>query len=96
MRKPIQERQDSGRILNQAACFIKNAQYQEAIVTLEQGLTVDPNNKPMWESIFACNLELKRPDKAIEALDHIWKPCIEAFVLTPEMVVIGFYWPQLS
>jgi len=40
--KPIQECQGSSSILDQAACFIENAPYQQAIVTLEQRLTMTP------------------------------------------------------
>jgi len=40
-------------------------------MTLEQGLLLEPNNKDLLEQLVSCNIELKRPGGALQALDRI-------------------------
>lgn len=60
-----------GRFLDEAANLMRKSRFNEAIDTLERGLSVEPDNMAAWEQVAACNLELRQPKKAIEALDHI-------------------------
>ncbi|MHA1479862.1 MAG: tetratricopeptide repeat protein [Candidatus Thorarchaeota archaeon] len=60
-----------GHILNHASKLMADSQYSDAINELELGVSIDPNNKSIWERVVICNLELKRPKKAIEALNRI-------------------------
>ncbi|MHA1576961.1 MAG: hypothetical protein ACTSU3_06335, partial [Candidatus Thorarchaeota archaeon] len=53
-----------GHILNHASKLMDDSQYTDAIHELEVGVTIDPNNKSIWERVVVCNLELKRPKKA--------------------------------
>ncbi len=58
------------RILNQAEHLMKKSRYGEAVLALEHGLTLDPDNKDLLEQLVSCNIELKKPGSALNALDR--------------------------
>jgi tetratricopeptide (TPR) repeat protein len=59
------------QILNQAEHLMRRSRFNEAVTTLEQGLLLEPNNKDLLEQLVSCNIELKRPGGALQALDRI-------------------------
>lgn len=59
---------------------MKKSRYGEAVLALEQGLTLDPNNKDLLEQLVSCNIELKKPSSALQALDRLTR--IEPGALT--------------
>ncbi len=72
--KTLTEKSDlSGvcRILNQAEHLMRRSRFSEAVSALEQGLLMEPNNKDLLEQLVSCNIELKRPGGALNALDRI-------------------------
>jgi tetratricopeptide (TPR) repeat protein len=59
------------QILNQAEHLIQKFRFTEAVLTLEKGLLMEPNNKDLLEQLVSCNIALKRPANALQALDRI-------------------------
>jgi len=60
-----------GQILNQAQHLMRRSRFTEAVLTLEQGLLLEPNNRDLLEQLVSCNIELKRPGSALQALDRL-------------------------
>ncbi len=71
MNRMINSTSDIEGLLGQADNFMKNHRYEEAIETLEKSLFIDPRNKIALEHVVVCNLELKQPKKAIQALTQL-------------------------
>ncbi|MHA2068259.1 MAG: tetratricopeptide repeat protein [Candidatus Thorarchaeota archaeon] len=61
------------QILNQASVLMKKSRFLEAADALEHGLAIYPTNKEILEQLVDCNLELKRPQSALQMLDRITK-----------------------
>ncbi|RLI49078.1 MAG: hypothetical protein DRO73_07370, partial [Candidatus Thorarchaeota archaeon] len=58
-------------ILTRVASLMSKAQYEEARKALEEGITLAPLDKRIWEQMVACSIALKRPKDALSALDRI-------------------------
>ena len=56
-------------LIGKATNLMKNHQYKDAIEKLEESLYIDPSNTHALEQVVVCNLELKQPKKAMEALN---------------------------
>jgi tetratricopeptide (TPR) repeat protein len=69
--KMTSDRPESGQILDLATNLMDNALFTDAISELERAASIDPKNRLIWERVVICNLELKRPKKALEAMDSI-------------------------
>jgi tetratricopeptide (TPR) repeat protein len=52
---------------------MKKSRFLEAASTLEHGLAIYPTSKEILEQLVVCNLELKRPQSALQVLDRITK-----------------------
>ncbi len=71
MLKMTSDRLESGQILDLATNLMDKAKFTDAISALERAASIDPKNRLIWERVVICNLELKRPKKALEAMDSI-------------------------
>ncbi len=58
-------------ILGRAKGLMAASRFEDAIRTIQRGLTLDPRNRTLLENMFLCNLELGRPKKAVDALSQL-------------------------
>ena len=65
------ESNDAEAIIGEATALIERKLYVEALSTLQKGISVDPNNPKVWENLAICNLEMGKPEMAIQALDNL-------------------------
>jgi len=65
------EHNDAETIIGKATSLIEKKLYVEALSTLQRGISVDPNNPKVWESMAICNLEMGKPKMALAALNNL-------------------------
>jgi superkiller protein 3 len=64
-------RPESGQFLDLASTLMDKSKFSEAIVALEKAQEIEPNNRSVLDRVIICNLELKKPKKALEAMNSI-------------------------
>lgn len=62
---------EADSFVEQASSLIKKQLYNEAVIKLHRGLSVDPTNVRALENLVICNLELGKPKMAIQALNSL-------------------------